>query len=63
MGAQIFVKLAAMRLLNDQDAFDAFKDGRHLLWSSRRQQARRDNAGTESFRGCASYRFARGTGK
>ena len=59
VGPQVFVKLAAMRLLDDQNAFDAFKGGCHLLRPGRRQQARRDDAGVESFRGRASDRFAR----
>ena len=45
VSAQVFVELAAMGLLDDQNAFDAFESDRHLLRPGRRQQAWRDNAG------------------
>ena len=53
MGPQVFVKLAAMRLLDDQYAFDVFKGGCHLLRPGWQQQARRDDPGVMSFRGGA----------
>jgi len=52
-----------MRLLDDQDPFDAGKGGCHLFRSDRRQQARRDDANVNSIRARAADRFARGAGE
>ena len=47
MGAQVPVKLGAVRLLNDQYSFDARQSGCQPFRLDRRQQPRRDHADIE----------------
>jgi len=62
MGAQISVKLGAMRLLDDEDTFDASERLCHLLRPRRQQQARRNEARLDAVRRGAFDRLTHSAG-